>query len=375
MKKIILIAVMILMFVTGCGAETSPSNSNNSNGVEAKCVALGSNFYDDGCIFGKDPAVYIDYKTMEKTVLCAKPNCTHQTSECVGKIVGECPLMYNDYLYFFRTNDGIKENGNGEREYYINSKLCRASMDSSEVEEIAGFTGYYPNDYNGYILYDNTIYFIGTDMNATPDGYGNIITSNVGGVFYLCSIDLDTKEYTNYGSIYDGDRQNEIALHTSNAVIAGYYDSKLYIDYSFGIEEVPIDRIAEIDIRDYFKQLNFEFDFKTKELVESELPEPSYLDSDTYIYSDRENKKSIVLDKGQRYELNCDTQRNASFVNNKVFVPYEKKWYDLTDMSEHSMGEYSNYYVPKYIDNCYIFALGNKIEKLTEEELLALDKE
>ena len=51
------------------------------------------------------------------------------------------------------------------------------------------------------------------------------------------------------------------------------------------------------------------------------------------------------------------------------------RWFDVTDMSEHSMGEYKGYDVIAVYDNSYILRLGNKTVKLTEEELLALDKE
>lgn len=336
-------------------------------------ISLVTNGYKSGRIYGNNPVMYIDYNTMESAVLCSKPNCTHKDSTCVAKMAGDCPLLYKDYLYFFESIQNVEESGDNKREYRIRSKLCRISLDSSEKEDIVSFTDCVPRDYDGYLICDNVIYFTGDNMNPIQDEYGNISVGNQGGIHYFCSIDLNTKKYTNYGSVYDGDKEYEAASSTSSAVIKGYYDSKIMIRYEFAKETPPLQVDENFDYRDVFTELMFEFDPENKNLKPSDLPEPFYVDENTYVYS--KNNKTYVINDGNTYEFDCNETFGISFLNNKFFDGLNGRWFDVTDMSEHSMGEYKGYDVIAVYDNSYILRLGNKTVKLTEEELLALDKE
>ncbi len=364
-KEILTIMSAFICFSSfSCNDKDVSSNKN-----EIAFAFLGGSCYGNGMIHSSDPVRYIDFNTMESSVLCAKPNCEHKTSECVAKLVGDCPIMYNDYLYYFTSTQGVEETGNGKREYKINSKLCRVSLDSSESEDIAYFTDCKPRDYDGWMIINNTVWFTGDNMNPTPDEYGNIATSNQGGEHYICSIDLESKEYVNYGSVYDGDKEYEEASCTSSAQIRGYYNSKIMIRYEFAKSSETRGQ----DFRQRFTELMFEFDPQTKELKERDLQMPSYVDEDTYVYTDFDKNKTYVIDNSKTYEVTCDTGLDSFAVNNKLFVTDEDKWYDLTDLSEHSMGEYADYGVVAFYDNSYILSDGNmKFVKLTEEELLAL---
>ncbi|MCD7810996.1 MAG: hypothetical protein LUG91_03965 [Ruminococcus sp.] len=376
MKKILkFMALMIsALLITSCENKEKESNNNINLLVDTQepfYINYERTSYENGRIYGSDPARYIDFDSMESTVLCAKPNCTHKDSECVGKIIGERAFMYNDYLYYFEYTNELEEESNGERKLILDSKLCRVSIDSSEIEIVAEFNDCIPHDWVGYVIYNDKLFFTATDMNPVEDEYGQIIVSNVGGIHYICSIDFDTGEYKNYGSIYDGDRQYEEAHNSSSVGITGVYNSKIYIQYSFLKEPIPTDDSSNSsDV--HFTILNFEFDLSNYELEESSLPPSYFMDSDSYIYYDSENNKSILIDKGITYEFDCNVGTTASFMNNKLFVPNEQKWYDLSDMSEYSMGEYSDYIVTTYYDGCYILINGYKTVKLTEEELLAL---
>lgn len=303
--------------------------------------------------------------------LCANPNCSHNTSECTAQIVGTNPIIYNDYVYYFVSEQDVNELSSGEREFYINSELRRVSMETSEFETIVEFHDCVPDTEGGYFRDENIIYFTGTDMNLQTDAYGAIYISNIGGKQFLCSIDLESGTYVNYGSIYDGDEMYETASSSCYATIRDAYDEKIYINYSFLEEEIPDEEV----IPEYngFAYLTFEFDLASKTLSESELPSPIIADLNYYVGFGRENLKLIVIEGENRYEVECGEEVfAASVVNNKLFNKNEQKWYDLNDMSEHSMGEYSDYIVTTYYDGCYILINGYKTVKLTEEELFAL---
>ena len=87
------VIILFFMFIVGCGKQTDmnvsteENNSNisteeNNSNTYINYFQTGEMVYDDGLIFGNDTAQWLDFKTMEKTVLCTRPNCTHITSEC-----------------------------------------------------------------------------------------------------------------------------------------------------------------------------------------------------------------------------------------------------------------------------------------------------
>ena len=373
MKKILIFISAALMLFTGCGKKENSVKNQNEN--DHLYVCYWYNVYDDGYILNSDPKMYIDFETMEKTVFCTKPNCTHRSGDCVEKIVGDTPVMYGDYIYFFYSNNGsVRETPDG-REFFMESKLKRLSIETSEVEDVVFFDDCLPeNGYEGRFIIDNTLYFCAYDPEPVPDEYGNFFFGNGGGTHYICSIDLDTGKYTNYGGIYDGDKQYEAAANSSSAKIKGYYDSRIIIEYSFMKEKHTIEELeSDIDSRELFTILNFEFDPVTKTLKESELPPTSYMDDDTYVYSNYPENSSVVIDKGKTYTIDgVDTDICGRSFNGKLFM-YDG-WYDITDGSKHSLGEYANWTALTMYDDCYVLKSDtNKFVKLTEEELLALD--
>lgn len=368
MKKIIISLIAVISFFQLCSCskkdDSMPANTDNIAYID-----LLYNTYDEGRIYstGSSPMMYIDYNTMKITTLCAKPNCTHTTNECLAKIMGRTPLLMEDGIYFFRYSDGIKELKNGEREHYMNSKLCHISLDSSEVTELVEFKDCVPRDYDGVLLYNNKIYFIGDDLNPVPDEYGNIRTSNNGGKHFLCSIDLRTNKYTNYGSVYDNTLLNEIAKNDNTAILKGIYNSKMYIAYSYCDD---YDNLGE-DGAPIVKDLTLEFDPKTKELKQVDIPKPlNYLTGDSYIYYDNEIKKTVILTNEQEIECNVKFDGFVAFFNNKLFG--DNIWYDITNGSVHNFdSEYWDYWVMDYYDGYYIMGVGAVTKKVSEEELLS----
>lgn len=371
MKKmmICIISALLLMFTCSCDKKkTSLTDSNN----DIQYINMLYNICENGRICAlEERAMYMDYDTMEWVPLCSMPNCTHTTGDCPAKVVGQTPMLIDNYIYYFNYTDGVNELKNGKRELYLNSKFCRISLDSSEVKDIVKFTDCQPCDYNGMLLYKNKIYFIANDRNPIEDEYGNIRTSNIGGNHFICSIDLKTGEYKNHGTIYDKNNLNETGQNTNSAVIKGIYDSKIYINYSY-FENTEI---RDENGRPIATDKVFEFDPETEELTLSDLPKSvNYLIDDMYIGYDNNIEKTIIFTNDKQREYDIDPGKFALLFNDKLF--YTDGWCDLTDMSMHKIsGEYESFWVMDYHDGYYILGLGYETLKLTEEELLALDKE
>ncbi len=365
---------------------TSCSNKNNageSSGIKnnvgdpsgLRFINVTSIEYNNGCAYGDSPTKYLDFETLESSPLCAFPNCTHNNPDCLANIVGNTPIFYNDYVYFFDSNYGdIRETPDGS-EFYIDSKLKKASLDSSEIEVVCEFSDCSPEQgFPGIVLKGNEMYFTADNLNPSKDEYGAIEYSNSGGYHFLCCINLDTGKYENLGSIYDGDKEYDGAAYSSCANITGIYNDKMYIRYSFIKDIAAIQNGGNPD--ELYEHLNFEFDFETREWKEAELPFSWSMNSETYTYYEPDSKLMHVIYNDKETTFSCDrADTECKEYNGKLFVLNEGRFYDLNDMSEHSLGEYNDYEIVGYYNDSYILMNSRKAIKLTEEELLALDKE
>ena len=357
-RTIFMVITLLFSFVLfSCNNKSSNIKSDNTSIWIDSIV----NNYGNGRIYGKNPARYIDYETMESTVLCAKSNCTHQSSDCIAKIVGDTPMLTENGIYFFNTVVKVEELNSGERKQVINSKLCKVSLDSSEIEDVAEFHDCAPREYDGYVLYDNKIFFTADDLDPTEDEYGVIISQNVGGKHFICSIDLNNGEYINYGEIYSGENSEK----DSAAIIEGLYDSKIIISYQYSLD--PDSENNNV--------LMFEFDPEKYTIKPIEMPMPSWVTADSITYYDDIKNKTVIMNKDETKEYDITIGYVATTFNNKLFDCENGGWYDLNDMTKHNIKKYQNYMVIDYYDNCYILIQHTNTIKLTEEELLALDKE
>lgn len=371
-KNRFIILLVLSLLVTGC----SPKINNDTIEVIEKCkfINIYNNVNDNGRFYESNgTTMYCDFNTFNSVPICAESNCTHTTSDCSARMVNGCPIEYNGYIYYLKSESSITELKNGERQLTIKSKLYRISMETSELEVVSEFEGVDVHTDTGYVLNGDELYFTGSDLGATLDVYGNIVTSNVGGTQFICSVNLKSGEFVNYGVIYDGDKDFEMASHSRNSNIRGFSDSKIFIYYSF-IERKLTEKEIENEV-DEFTGLGFEFDMNSKEIKQSELPPPRCADETVYVGYDIKSKKATVIYNGNTVELDAEIRTNATFANGKLFAPDVSKWYDVNDGSEHEMKKYRNYICIDYFDNYYIFVNGKETVKLTEDELLSLDKE
>lgn len=92
-------------------------------------------------------------RSMNMVPLCDVPNCTHMNSDCLAKNIGNMSVFYNNCIYYFESNGGdVKETPEG-KEFYIDSKLKKATLNSSEIELVCEFHNCVPPDgYNGFFL-------------------------------------------------------------------------------------------------------------------------------------------------------------------------------------------------------------------------------
>lgn len=389
MKKIISVISSGIIFLTGCSNQSvvsdteevvtdnksttiAPEQANVMDYNKPYFIARYCNIHENGLIYKKSDIIrYMNLDTMQDTVLCAKPNCTHKNSDCIAKIIQGTPVIYNNYIYYFDSKEGVNETPDGY-EFYINSKLKKVSMETSEIEVVTEFTDCEPDQHGkDFVIDGNMLYFCGNDMNPTQNEFGGIDYASAGGKFSVCSINLDTGEYTNYGNIYDNTLYSGMS-QSAGANLIGCYNSKLYIEYSF-MKEYS-DSFENVDPRELFTVMNFEFDLQTHEIREADLPSGSHMGDDFYVYSNYPEISSTVLVGDEKYTIpDADVETFGKYFDGKLFIL--DKWYDVKDGSCHDLGsKYAEWKILTKYGDYYIFAdmFNSDFIKLTEEELLSL---
>ena len=366
-KKILSIALAVAM-LAGCGERNNPQ--------KAQDMVYFSNMYTvykDGLIYnlGIDaPTMYLDLNSLEKSALCAAPNCSHTIGSCLAQMAGDNPVFYDDYICYFTSDYGYNEVPEGHQ-FYMKSTLYRARLETSETEKIAEFTDCVPAEGGGMVLDGSKLWFIGDDKNPIPENTLDnawIPSSDTQGSHFVCCIDLETGEYRNYGSITDEDKQYEYRSMCNNANIRGIYEDKLVIDYQYAFRNMEEYNFTDSNPTEYVKFLSFEFDTEKGMLVQSDRLPPLYAENEIYIGYDYSTGCISTVYNGEEHTFDSDIYLQ-SYCGGKLFC--SDKWVDMSDYSVHSLNvELSDTVKIAYHNGRYV-SLNNKgqITEFTEEEL------
>ena len=364
-RTFISFAVAGVLTLTACGGSI-PEDPENKTAhfydLAVRDCDTGATYTISGYLVSQ--SLYLDYATMETAPLCAVPNCNHTISGCLANMA-QYPVIYQNYMYFFTYSQGFEETKDGPR-FAMHSSLKKASLNDSEVQVVCEFNDSIPRNDESMVIYDNKLYFAAYDPDVETDEYGGSNWSNVGGIDYLCSVDLDTKEYRNYGSFCYVEDEYPSAGQSSHSYITGIREGKIFLDYIFSKERFSRDTNTP-----EWTYYNFEFDTKTEQFTESELPAAICADDELYCWLDDKNDELHIIMNDKENVVSYDSYTNsAHHLGEKLFVA--NGWVDLSDMSMHMFTE-PEYTGIAYYDECYIIKTGtNSFEKLTEEELRAL---
>lgn len=380
MKKRVLSIVLAALMLTACGEKTSDKEANK--GVQ---YISGRGIYENGMTYSagqSDHRVtrFLDFTSLETAPFCAVPNCTHSisSSECLSRVTGDQPILIGDSVYFFINNGS---HGNGDiietsegLEFVMESKLMKASLDSSATELVCEFNDALTRTEDSFMIIGDILYFLAYDPDPYIDGMGGASWGSGGGYDFLCSINIKTGEYTNYGSICYVEDEYPAADNSSGARLCGYYDGKLWIEYSFLKEDIQRDEngIPEPDYVPEFTIYMYEFDPSVKEYVRSDMPEPQTITEEYYTYRDEETEKVNVISGDKTYTTGLDYCELIA--NNKVFYSDLNGcwWCSIGEETVYALNEeYKGYSVVAFHDGKYVLFNNRKAVKLSEEELIA----
>ncbi|MBE6861423.1 MAG: hypothetical protein E7497_00790 [Ruminococcus sp.] len=374
-KILSMIAAAVMMTVFAC-SEKKESDVHR---------IISGNTYENGMIYNagtwpNETKRFLDFTSLETAPLCAVPNCTHSSSssECLTRVVNDNCMLVDDYLYYFVTNG---QGGLGEMvatpdgyEHRMESKLMRVSLDSSETETVCTFTDSLVRSEDKFLLIDNMLYFITFDPdpkyteNGGYEGFG----SN-GGYDFLCSIKINTGEYTNYGYFCYVEDEYPAADHSGTASMIGYYEGNIILEYSF-LKELPeVDEngipLNEEGYMESWAYYTYEFNPKTKEFTRNaELDHWRFGDDCRVLYDD-DSPVATVVKGDETYTIHG--MWSCEVINNKVFGD-QNKWCNLGEETVYALTEeYKGYSVVAFHDEKYILFNNRKAVKLSEEELIA----
>jgi hypothetical protein len=378
-KTLAFLTTLTLIFTaTACSSNKSATEQAEVQFIQSGSIINGNTLIysttNDG---GYSISYYLDLDTMETAPFCSMPNCSHNSRNCMAIQLGDTPVLYNGYGYFLEYEAGNEETPDGI-EFYIKSNLKRISLTTSELETVCEFTDVMPRT-GTYVLDNNELYFIGCDGDPYGDSTTGYSWSDVGGRDYICSVNLDTGAYQNYGEVCYVEDEYPSAENTATAYINGYYNGKVYIGYSFA-KSYSSELVYSGNLE--WTLYNFTFDLDTKTIEESELPYGAVMDEDTYVYCE-DDSHFTVIDGDQTYHFEGEASDFGLFLfNGKVFGLFD--WYDLSDQSVHNLGKYAYIYTDEievdreciaYYDGYYIFRTYGRqdvFEKVSEEELRGL---
>ena len=151
-KMAALLAGALLLTLAGCGQEAAgPENSAGTGGIPAaqtssedfqknmhqsSALRLRRNkLYEteEGIFFQMGSVVrYLDKETKRETILCGKPECTHEDESCNAYLDATNLWMYNGRFYF-DNSDYIEENGT-----FVNKgdRIYSASIDGTDRQVV-----------------------------------------------------------------------------------------------------------------------------------------------------------------------------------------------------------------------------------------------
>ena len=233
-------AVLITLILPGCGS------------VQPKPVAMDQTFTDGTMLPMKDSFAFcttngavqvLDYETMKHPMLCNKPNCTHTAADCIEqRLHGNVPLFGDGCAYYFVDDEPKTDpNSEGKIDLTVGSALCRYDFASNTEEELVHVDASVSYNCYGWMLKNETIYFIENQYSRNYDENGILSDfGNIGGEMSLCSVRLSDLEVNELCALTD---YEELTKHydsyrTSGCVyMKGAYDNKIYFNVGFLVED------------------------------------------------------------------------------------------------------------------------------------------
>lgn len=373
-KKLTLLILLVfsLVLATSCGSKQNNSNNTGYEAFNNWCEVRMEN----GALYKKnDNAYLIDYETMESSILCNIPNCSHSSSDCIVyalKKNHQLPIIYNRCAYYFENSFSYKEE-DGKNKLDLKSKVKKYDFNNNKITNIAEIDGFNFNTNGGSYLIGSNYYFTTNYGNPDYDEAGNVIGSNSGGGGNLLCINLENGKVTDYGEIFDYDKIKErypASRSSTSMCLRGKIDNELYIGVYYGKEEVTPEIFENSEFTPSFSGETYVFNMDTHQIkkLDDKFSTCSMNGYHTYFTDDKNTKLEIEdVKTGEIYDGPEIQAYNAlSIIDDKVW--HDSKCFDIKSGSEKEISSLSTAYAIDEYKDYYI------IEGLNSENQVEFEK-
>lgn len=367
-KSILVLTIIMLATMISCNNKKEDEYSENM-------TESFNNYYyvrmDDGIIYRKgNTAMLLDCESMNSTLLCNVPNCSHTTSSCLLEMLksdDQLPMIYNGAAYFFTNSNKLVEH-DGKNTLELSFSLKKYDFEACELSNVVSLDNFNVNSAGGCYLIGSEYYFTTNIGNPSYDELGNVISYNSGGGGNLLSINLDSGKVTDYGQIFDYEALKKEYPSVQNSLtmyLMGKIENKLYIGINY------IKNINNIE-NNLWSGQNFTFDINTKKIEKLD----DYFSMCTMngyhtFYDNEQNKKISVQDvnTGEIYEGPDITSWNAMTIFDDKVWHDNSMCFDIKTGEEIKISSNNDGIVIAEYNDSYIFMGSDEKGKTTFEKL------
>lgn len=380
MKRYSIYALIIVMVISLCTACKSDSEKSQSTEQYLSNDLVTDSYY----LYSADgtKTEYLDFDTMESSLYCNTPNCTHTDSNCMaGWFGGKMPIVYNNSVFYFVSgSDELYDSDNNGREdkLKIESKLMKYDMEQKTTETFLTWEGSRGESLLGAYVYKNMLYFIGERSYVEFAELPGLETPDaIPRQTLLYKVNLDNGELKEFENFYDDDLKIRASYDSRGMRMAGKSENKLWFVYSYVSDEnLSGDKI------DNYVNLCFTLNLENDEICLEDEPAPELILNEYRCHTENDGTAVIYKDdktwsfQAEKWDF---FSNNLSLADDKVWhLGNGDSWYyDLKseemisvslfsdiETSVQVISKYKDFYICKYEkDGKFVF------EKVEEKEL------
>lgn len=372
MKKNECLALVLLSaalsILTGCSKKSDTMQNN------ARLIWSYSNIADNGMFYSDDEERlnFLDFESMNTTVLCSKPNCAHNDSQtCSSFGISNHPILYDNKLYYFDVEHVIDKDEN----YKDITAVYRSETDGTGRVPLYKADDMSIAPYYRMILTGDTAYFYTTKQG---NDRGNSTGCDIG---YFCSYNITANEFKVIDKIYEG--------YHSGAWLYGAWNNKIYFSVSYSKEKIDVPIGGDKEAFDKFHEAlekavvdeYMVYDPETNSITQSELPYPVYVGEGFYAY-EKEGGLALLPENGDEVILSGYKKKDSLYIFNGIMFnitdktcvkPSEggaKRSLNISDSQSIEAFHNGSYIIKEVTVDDNGTVLDTKYKKTTEAELV-----
>ena len=318
MKTKLTAVILSAALLTACSKAEEPAAENN-----ARIIDSFTNVTDSGMLYsdGDGRLNFFDFESMNSSVLCTRPNCTHTDREtCSSYGMTNHPILYDGSLFFF-DREFLEVEKDGEFVLTNKTTIYQADPDGTNRisrQVIDEFTA----PFGRMLLSGDTAYFplskVEYDEYGSSTGYEET---------WLCSYNIPENKFTMIEKLYEG--------YHAGTWIHGLWDGKIYLNIGYAHELIPYPFGMESDnnaMNDYMQKIKDVtiseekvYDIEAGTVSDSDMPKPEYVGEGYYVY-DKDGAAAVVPEIGGEMVLKDFPmyERNTVYIYGDIMFSYRE---------------------------------------------------